>query len=347
MNNVNTTGVKYLGSKLKLLPHIGKAIESLNINTAVDVFTGTTRVAQYLRGNGIQTDTSDLSWAASMYANTFVHNKDNKHLQKYVDEMNKLNGVSGWLTSNYCGSVPQDEIKGDGRCFQMKNTMKADAARDYVETLNIEYWEKCTLVSSIILALDAVDNTVGVQQAYLKEWCSRSYNDIIFELPESHNGKIGNHFEGDCLKLKYNSYDLAYYDPPYSPHSYSTYYHIWDSIAKWDKPATDLKAKRRIDRVAKSDKYDSSMESPWNSAKTALDATEKLLKRINAKHHLLSYSNESLIKQDDLLNMCHKIGKTTLLEIDYKRNIMSQIGNAGKDAEKNQKNKELLILVSS
>ena len=347
MKNVNTTGVKYIGSKLKLLPHIGQAIEPLNIKTAVDVFTGTTRVAQYLRGNGIITDTSDLSWAATMYAHTFVHNKDNKHLQKYVDEMNKLNGTVGWLSNNYCGSVSQSDPKGDGRCFQLKNAMKADSARDYVETLNLDLWEKATLVTSIILALDAVDNTVGVQQAYLKEWCARSYNNIRFELPVAGVNYAGNHFEGDCLKIKYNSYDLAYYDPPYSPHSYSTYYHIWDSIAKWDKPETGLKAKRRIDRVAKSEKYDSSMESPWNSAKTALNATETLLKRINAKHHLLSYSNESLIKQDDLLKMCEKLGTTMLLEIDYKRNIMSQIGNAGKDAEKNQKNKELLILIST
>lgn len=346
MKNIETTGVKYLGSKLKLLPHIGSAIESLNIKSAVDVFTGTTRVAQYLRGNGIVTDTSDLSWAATMYANTFVHSKKNTHLQKYVDEMNKLSGIVGWLSSNYCGSVPQTDAKGDGRCFQLKNAMKADAARDYVEALSIDAWEKATLVTSIILALDAVDNTVGVQQAYLKEWCTRSHNDIVFKLPSIIDGPVGNHFEGDCLKVKYGSYDLAYYDPPYSPHSYSTYYHIWDSISKWDKPETGLKAKRRIDRVAKSDKYDSSMESPWNSAKKALQATETLLKRIDAKHHLLSYSNESLIKQDDLLKMCNTIGKTTLLEIDYKRNIMSQIGNAGKDAEKNQKNKELLVLVS-
>lgn len=343
--DVDTVGVKYLGSKKKLLPYIGKAIESLDVKSAVDVFTGTTRVAQYFRANGIKTDTSDLSWASTSYAHTFVHNpRGNAHLQKHIDEMNNLAGVNGWLSQNYSGDVPQTDKRGNGRCFQLKNTMKADAARDYVETLTLDSWEKHTLVVAIILALDCVDNTVGVQQAYLKEWCARSNNDIFFELPYSFDGSVGTHFEGDCLTNAYNKYDLAYYDPPYSPHSYSTYYHIWDSIVKWDKPATGLKAKRRIDRVAKAAEYDASMESPWNYADSALNATETLLKRVDAKYHLLSYSNESLIKQDDLMKMCQTIGETSILEIDYKRNIMSQIGNA-KNAAKNQKNKELLILI--
>lgn len=343
---VETTGVKYLGSKKKLLFYIGRSVEMLEVKSAVDVFTGTTRVAQFLKGNGIVTDTSDLSWASTAYAHTFVHNKGkNTHLQPYIDTMNGLTGVVGWLSANYAGDAPQVAKRSLGRCFQLKNTMKADAARDYVDTLKLAPWEKYTLIVSIILGLDVVDNTVGVQQAYLKEWCIRSYNDVIFKLPIPILGKSGKHFESDCLSAGYRKYDLAYYDPPYSPHSYSTYYHIWDSIVKWDKPATALKSKRRVDRVAKNSAYDNAMESPWNSAKTALDSTEALLKRIKAKYHLLSYSNESLIKENDLLKMCSKIGETTIIAINYKRNIMSQIGNADKDASKNQRNKELLILI--
>lgn len=344
---IDTTGVKYIGSKKKLLPNIGAVMEPLKIKSAVDVFTGTTRVAQYMKASGVVTDTSDLAWASTAYALALVHNKkSNAHLQKHVDAMNALKGTEGWLSANYTGEVAQSEQRGNGRCFQLKNAMRADAARDYVDTLGLSPWEKATLIVSIIFGMDAVDNTVGVQQAYLKEWCTRSYNDVVFKLPTPAQGTAGKHFEGDCLKVKYGSYDLAYYDPPYSPHSYSTYYHIWDSLVKWDKPETALKSKRRIDRVAKNDAFDNSMESPWNSAKTALTATEILLKRIDAKHHLLSYSNESLIQQDALMEMCEKLGKVTIQEIDYKRNIMSQIGNADKDSEKNQMNKELLILVT-
>jgi adenine-specific DNA-methyltransferase len=343
----DTCGVKYIGSKKKLLSFIGDIVNPLDIKTAVDVFSGTTRVAQYLRSLGIKTDTSDLSWATTAYAHCLVHNKSNAHLQTHIDAMNKLTGVQGWLSDNYAGTVPQTDDAVEGRCFQLKNAMKADAARDYIDALSLDPWEKYTLITSVIFALDCVDNTVGVQQAYLKKWCARSHNDIVFKLPISNTGPTGTHFEGSCLSIKYNKYDLAYFDPPYSPHSYSTYYHIWDSIVKWDKPATSLKAKRRIDRVAKNKDFDPSMESPWNSKNKAVDATRSLLKRIDSKYFLFSYSNESLIAEDALFNLLKEFGEITATEVDYRRNIMSQIGNAKDDAKKNQQNKEFLILVKT
>lgn len=345
-DDIDTYGIKYIGSKKKLLPFIGEAIKGLNITTAVDVFTGTTRVAQYLRQKGIQCDTSDLSWAATCYADTYVHNQDNQHLKKYIDEMNVLTGVDGWLTANYTGSVAESDVRGEGRCFRPKNARRADAARDYVEALdNLKNWEKRTLITSIIKGLDNVDNTVGVQQAYLKEWCERSNNDIKFELPTCISGPTGVHYEGSCLINDYRSVDLAYLDPPYSPHQYSTYYHIWDSIARWDKPDTALKSRRRIDRVAKKPQYDDKMTSPWNSKSTAGKAFDDLIARLPSRYILVSYSNESIMPEDELMKICTKFGSTTISHIDYRRNIMSQIGNASKDADKKQTNKELLILI--
>ena len=347
MTEYSTHGVKYIGSKKLLLPYIGEFVDALgDVRTAVDVCSGTTRVAQYLRQKGIATDTSDLSWATSCYAGAFVHNADSGHLAPHVAAMNALPGVDGWLTTNYTGGGSTEQ-KADGRCFQAKNARRADAARDYIETLDIAEWERATLITSVIRALDAVDNTVGVQQAYLKEWCKRSYNNIVFELPPLVSGPTGRHFEGDCLKIDYPEVDLAYLDPPYSPHAYSTYYHIWDSIARWDKPETGLKARRRIDRVTKSESYDPSMESPWNRPSQALGAFRAIIERLPVRYALISYSDESLVERGDLISAISEYGEVEVREIDYKRNIMSAIGNAAKygEAEKGQKNKELLILL--
>lgn len=345
--NIQTYGVKYLGSKKDILPYIGQAVMGLgNVNTAIDVFSGTTRVAQFLRQTGIAVTTSDLSWATTCYANTYVHNGDNAHLAPYVATMNALAPVDGWLTENYTGAGSEEE-RADGRCFQAKNTRRADAARDYIDTLDLEPWERSTLITSVIRGLDAVDNTVGVQQAYLKAWCKRSYNDIVFELPACLSGPRAKHHEGDCLTIDYAPHDIAYLDPPYSPHSYAAYYHIWDSIAKWDKPPTALKAKRRLDRVAKSESYDDSFESPWNRVKGALPAFRTLVSRLPVRHVLVSYNDESLVGREALLGMMGEFGSIEVLEIDYKRNIMSQIGNATKYTvpETGQRNKELLIVL--
>lgn len=345
---METYGVKYIGSKKTLLKHIGDVFDGLEAKTALDAFSGTTRVAQYLRQKGIQTTTSDLSWATTAYANTYVHNGNNSHLQEFVDAMNAVDPVRGWLSENYTGDTPQDHPRGDGRCFQLMNTMKADAARDYIETLDLEPWEKHTLITALIRGLDAVDNTVGIQQAYLKEWCSRSFKPVRFELPVCLEGPTATHHEGDTLKIAYGGHDVVYLDPPYSPHPYSTYYHIWDSIARWDKPETALKAKRRVDRVAKHDQFDETMQSPWNRASKAAEAFDQLLGRLDTNHFVISYSNESIVNEEQLLDICASHGSVNLFKIDYGRNIMSQIGNAKlhQEPEVGQRNKELLITVS-
>src|SRR5204862_265345 len=41
--------------------------------------------------------------------------------------------------------------------------------------------------------------------------------------------------------------DLAYLDPPYNQHSYLGNYHVWESLARWDKPEVYGVAMKRTD----------------------------------------------------------------------------------------------------
>jgi adenine-specific DNA-methyltransferase len=331
-----------IGSKKSLLEDI---VQIAKGETVIDVFTGTTRVAQAFKKNGYRVYTSDLAWASEAYAYTFIANEGpNKHLQSYIDELNSLEPVEDWITNNYC------DVKGkDGgvvKVWQPKNGAKADAIRDKIEEYNLEHWEKMTLITSLIFALDKVDNTVGVQQAYLKDWCNRSYNDLKLELPNAIESKVGIHYIGDALEIDYPPADTAYLDPPYSGHSYSTYYHIWDSIVRWDKPDVGLKTNRRIDRV-RGDKKDSSMDSKWNRKGEVLDAFSKLISKLDVSRIIISYNDESLVSKEDMVDMCGSFGKLEIEEIDYKRNIMSTIGNARlyKDGNFKTDNKELLFVI--
>jgi adenine-specific DNA-methyltransferase len=325
MSKIETQGVKYIGSKDKLLKYIVETTKQLNnVKSSIDVFTGTTRVAQAFKQLGHTVITSDLSWASECYSQTFIGNENNKHLQEVINELNQTTPIDGWITKCYC------DVKSDGnivRVWQKKNGMKADAIRDKIDMLDLQGWEKATLITSLIFALDAVDNTCGIQQAYLKGWCSRSYNDLILKLPRAEGNPKGKHITGNALKIEYPQADLAYLDPPYSEHSYATYYHIWDSIARWDKPDVGLKTNRRMDRVARTNEFDAEMISDWNKKDKALEATEALIERLPVKYVMLSYNNEGIIDENDLFKMLGK-EKTNIIEIDYKRNIMSQIGNA-------------------
>ncbi len=153
------------GNKVQEVGEISRELKllakELDVQTTLDVFTGTTRVAQALRQNGIKVITSDLAEASRVYSNALIRQHDNSHLQKYIDEMNNLEGYKGWITQNYSGGENWELPKDDGRYIYPLNAMKADAARDYVETLNLNLIDKDTLICSIMFALNKV-NTLYV-----------------------------------------------------------------------------------------------------------------------------------------------------------------------------------------
>jgi len=349
-DRIKTKGIRYLGSKDKIMPLILEVTDKVELpnNTVIDVFTGTTRVAQAYKETGRKVITSDLSWAAEAYSYNFICNEgDHNSLQQYCDHLNSIKPVEGWLTQNYC------DVEAAGgnvvRVWKRHNGMRADAIRDEIERMDLQKWEKMSLITSLIFALDRVDNTVGLQQAYLKTWKSnRVDNEIVMKPIHGPAGAVGQHIVGSCLEIDYPEADLAYLDPPYTPADYSTYYHIWDSITRWDKPEVSLKTNRRVDRVKSSkDTYDTGMKSPWYSKKSALDATQKLVDHLPVRHVIFSYSDEGLIGYDDMKELCSRYKTHQFFEKVHNRHVMSRIGAGGKDDENadKKKNTEYVILI--
>ena len=350
---METSGVRYLGSKNKILPLIFEVIDGLNLKnkTLIDVFTGTTRVGQAAKSKGYTVTTSDLSWASEAYSNAFVCNDGNMdHLKPYIEKLNNVQPQAGWITENYCDVTAKEHEDVNIKVWTPKNGMKADAARELIETFDeLSHMEKMFLITSVIFGLDKVDNTVGLQQAYLKGWkADRAKEDIKFLMPKTIVGPSGQHVVGDALKINYEEHEVAYLDPPYTPADYSTYYHIWDSITRWDKPEVSLKTNRRIDRVKqkKNEKWDKSMVSPWYTKKGAYDATVKLVDRLPVQYVVFSYSDEGLISYDEMKQLGAKYKNCVFHEKAHKRHVMSGIGAGAKELKVDEtKNTEYVILI--
>lgn len=356
---METRGVKYIGSKASLVDVIHTFVESNlptgTAKTLIDVFTGTTRVAQAFRSKGWQVSTSDLSWASEAYSHAFVlrTTESAARIPELITQLSALSPKSGWITTNYC-----DVVSATGGVIKMwkpANGQKADAIRDQIAAWEsagtCNHHEAMILVACLIMAMDKVDSSVGVQQAYLKTWAARASNSLeLLDLPFP-SGPVGQHIIGNALTNEYPTASVAYLDPPYSAHSYATYYHIWDSITRWDKPAVGLKTNRRIDRVSSAEEHDESMDSSWNSKKTALESFRLLVARLPVKFVVISYNDESLVPLDTLIETLKGAYATVIVKtIPYKRNIMAQIGNAAEaiaeGAEAKTKNNEVLIWVA-
>ena len=328
-----TYGVPYMGSKMKIIPSIHQALSDVEYESVLDIFTGTTRVAQSFRKAGKKVIANDLSNASQCYGSLFLELEDQSVLTPYLDEMNNLKGYKGWFTVNYHGHTTDNE-RGDGRFMQYHNTIKVDAARDYVENLDVDSSIKRALVGCILFAIAKVDNTIGQQQAYLKEWCKRSYKDIIFKIPGTISGPKGSVENKDCFDdyWKNVDVDVVYVDPPYSRNVwYPSYYHIYDSVTIWDKPETVGKANRRIDRSnigKKQGIHDTKFyDNPWYSNNPHIGFTT-LLENFPKSTFVISYSSDSAINKEDTLELFSNYGDVTFYSIDHKTNVLGVLGGS-------------------
>lgn len=66
--------------------------------------------------------------------------------------------------------------------------MKLDSIRNKIEEYNLDWEDKCVLLTSLIYDMDEVDNTLGHYAAYLSKWSPRSYKMMKMTLPKQRHG---------------------------------------------------------------------------------------------------------------------------------------------------------------
>ncbi len=359
-----TEGIKYAGSKLKLLPYILQLIHEIKPKIILDGFSGTTRVSQALAQLGYQVIANDTAIWSKVLGTCYLLNKyPRDHYKELIEHLNSLPGKDGWFTENYGGrsnggSARQaDDLK---KPWQIHNTRKLDAIREEIDKLELSEEEKSVVLTSLILALDSVDSTIGHYAAYLNEWSTRSYNNMVLKIPKLIVSGCDHLVLQDDIFNVLNStdVDLAYFDPPYGSNNgkmppsrvrYAAYYHIWITVCLNDRPNLFGKAKRRTDtsdRIAAS-VFEEFRRNEKTGRFIAVEAIERLIKTVNAKHIILSYSSGGRATAMDLNESICKVGKIKkIVEVDYKKNVMAGMKWTNewiKEAE--QPHKEFLFLI--
>ena len=316
--------IKYLGSKRTLIPVLSQLAEASGAKTAIDLFTGTTRVAQAFKKLGMNVTASDVASYAECFGKTWIEldgdSVDHRELAEALAELETLPGEAGYFTQKFCV---------EARYFQPKNGERVDAIRERIESDYRNSWMYFPLLTSLILGADRVDSTTGIQMAFLKGWASRSGNRLELRDPELMSGQ-GRSIRGDALEIVKDlpEVDLAYLDPPYNQHRYFSNYHIWESLVRWDKPDTYGIANKRLDA------RDAEMKSPFNSKKTMAKALAQLVDDLKCETMVLSYNNESWLSRENLMDIASKRGHVEILDFDFKRYVGSQIGVFNKAGER-------------
>jgi len=334
--------IKYLGSKRVLVPRITAAIGALpSVRTVIDLFSGTSRVGHAMKRMGLRVLANDHNRYAAILARCYVQ-ADRGDVEAAaslrIAEYNRLPGTPGWFTRTLCEQ---------SRYLQPKNGARVDAIRDAIAADGHPPELEAVLLTALMEAADRVDSTTGVQMAFLKQWSARSHQDLELRLPDvlprAAAGK-GEAFELDAeVAIAQLEGDVAYVDPPYNQHKYLGNYHVWESLARWDKPAVFGVAQKRVDCKAR--------RSAFNSRLHSRAALQRVVDGVRARHLVVSFNDEGFFAPDEIVAMLGARGFVWALGCDHPRYVGARIGIYNPQGEKvgkvsHVRNREFLFVVS-
>lgn len=118
-------------------------------------------------------------------------------------------------------------------------------------------------------------------------------------------------FESD-YSLYMDKVNTIYIDPPYTNAHYSRFYHILETLVKYDYPDIEFFGRYRSDRY----------QSPFCIRSEALIEFEKMIELCckRNKNLVISYSDtaQCILSKEEVVNICKKwYSKTSIKEIDY------------------------------
>ncbi len=308
--------IKYLGSKRRLVPVIECLATATGAKSALDLFTGTTRVAQALKRRGLFVTAVDTARYAEVFARCYVETDgasiDHDELARILDHLNTLPGRPGYVTETFCHLA---------RYFQPHNGERIDAVRQAIHDDFAGHPFEALLLTSLLEAADRVDSTTGVQMAYVKRWAPRSYAPLALRLPALlHGAGVARKADAVEVASQLGPFDVAYLDPPYNQHRYFTNYHVWETLVAWDAPAHYGVAAKRLDA------RDAATKSAFNSRRSMPAALAHVVGALRCELLILSYNDESWLSLDEITDLCSVRGEVAALEVASRRYVGAQIG---------------------
>jgi adenine-specific DNA-methyltransferase len=311
--------VNYIGSKRSLLPHISALLDRCAVPSgglAIDAFAGTGAVASMLKQRGHTVWSNDLQqYSAALTTATVVLSAppvfsdlclppahDTGHLaahERVLHYLNQIPGSSGAFFEAYaCGGR-------DGRCyFSPTNGLRIQAIRDQIEhwyqTQRISDLEQTWLVACLLEAADRTANTASVYAAFLKRLKPAAQRPLVlrpFQPVATPTDAAHQVFCLDAAALLQKASQraqLVYFDPPYTARRYDSYYHLLETLARWDVEAFTPRGVAGL-------RPDAGESSAFCATRTVETAFRTLFGAMDTNYWLLSYSSDGLLDLDTLL----------------------------------------------
>ena len=322
--------MKYIGNKTRLLGFITESLIEAGVPRSglfVDLFSGTTSVAEHFKKLGYQIISNDFMEYSYVLQKAYIESNRDLHfdnlsshidlatdatqIENIINFLNQLEPVQGYCAQNYGFGGSEKRMY-----FTAENAGLIDAIRE-----QIEEWKRCSLINPpefyyllalVIEAADHVANMSGTYGAYLKIWRSVA----LKRLEIKRRFVFDNNLENRCFKedskvlISKLSGEILYLDPPYNSRQYAPNFHVLESIAVWDKQLLSGKSGLR--------NYEN-QKSQFSMKGKAATSLFELIELAQFEYVALSYNNEGLIKHSDLIDFLSRKGKLIIFKTDYKR----------------------------
>ncbi|MBM3703418.1 MAG: DNA methyltransferase [Actinobacteria bacterium] len=332
--------MRYYGCKAKLLDFLSEGVVKTGINHSsvfCDLFSGTTVVARHFKKKGYTVYANDFLEFSYSLARAYIKNNIYPHfsglknvifgvnghpvenLNLVIDYLNKLYPIKDFIFNNYCPGGTK-ELDYPRKYFTDENGMKIDSIRTRIQRWKdeniISEDEFYILLTSLIEAIPYVANISGNYAAYLKEWDPRALKPITLKAPIIFESKRKNNaFKEDAnILIKKIGCDILYLDPPYNTRQYAPNYFLLELVAEgWFgdiKPKIYGKTGMRAYQNQK---------SVYSQKNTVMNAFENLIKNANTRFILLSYNDEGLMSENEILSVLLSRGKVQIFKRPYRR----------------------------
>lgn len=317
---------RYIGSKHKLIEWIFSILnkECNKGDSFVDIFAGTGVVAAVAAKHFNKIILNDfLHSNYAIYQAFFGEGEWNREkVDAIIKDYNNID--SDDLDENYFSK------NFGGKYFSKKSAKLIGFIRENIEEnkTNLTVKEYYILLASLLYSIDKVANTVGHYDAYFK----RDYIEDGFLMRPIDPIEVKNveiyREDANQLVKKINA-DVVYIDPPYNSRQYSRFYHVLETITKWDKPklfGTALKP-------AEENMSDYCRVSAKNRLRELVNdlKAQYLVVSYNNTYNSKSSSSKNKITLQEIKKILASKGKTKVFEKDYRH------FNAGNTNFKNHK----------
>ena len=312
---------RFMGSKSKLLSEIWSVVSQFNVNTVVDLFSGSGVVGYMLKAQGKAVVSNDYMAMSATFTKAMIENNTVTLPLEEAKELLVAHKESDhFVATTFKGLYYSDE----------ENDL-IDTLRTNIAAMKDQYKQAIAMTSLIRACLKKRPRGIFTYTGHryddgrqdLKKSLAQQFLESVDAVNKSifDNGKTNFSKHGDAMDLKVENADLVYIDPPYysplSDNEYVRRYHFVEGLAR-DWKGVEIQEHTQTKKFK-------SYPTPFSTRKGAADAFDKLFKKFANSILVVSYSSNSQPTQDEMVAIMAKYKEhVEVIPIDYKYSFGNQ-----------------------